>query len=121
MKKYLDPKKFRCKRCGECCRSIVKVNEKDITKIEKLGYVREEFLDYDPLKENLRIKDTLKQSRGVCMFLRKRGKKYHCLIYDYQPKNCRNYPFYNDKIKIISCGRKHWLEEEPLRNIVKEG
>lgn len=44
---------FKCVLCGECCRPIVLVDEEDIKKIEEQGYNKNEFLDYDPMKENI--------------------------------------------------------------------
>ena len=44
-KPFLDPATFKCTKCGQCCRPIVKVSEKDIQRIEEAGRKKEDFLD----------------------------------------------------------------------------
>ena len=99
---YLTPKSFKCNRCGECCKIVVKLNEKEIKAINNSGY--KDFLTKDPIKgKNI---DCLKRINGNCVFLKKKGNKYSCEIYDIRPKTCRLYPFIDKNIKISSCKPK---------------
>ena len=116
---FLDQKTFKCTKCGECCRPIVKVSHEDIKRIEKLGLKKEDFLDFDPLEENPSKKDTIKQRNNVCMFLRRKGEEYFCSIYDNRPKFCRIYPFYKNNLKLKDCKPKYLREPLPLKELVK--
>lgn len=65
---YLTPKSFKCKQCGECCKIVVKLNEKEIKAIKKSGY--KDFLAKDPIKgKNI---DCLKRINGNCFFFNKK-------------------------------------------------
>lgn len=78
-------KDFKCKRCGECCRTP-RLNKKDIRRIKESGYKEEDFVYVDNLG-NKYIKD----KNGWCMFLKK-VKTASCKIYSVRPKICRLYP-----------------------------
>jgi Fe-S-cluster containining protein len=119
-KEFLDPKTFKCTKCGECCRPIVKVTEKDIKRIEQTKIKREEFLAFDPLEENPNKKDTLKQNNNVCMFLKRKGEEYFCSIYEHRPDFCRMYPFYKENMKLKDCRPTYLREPPPLNILVKE-
>ncbi|MHA1303498.1 MAG: YkgJ family cysteine cluster protein [Candidatus Heimdallarchaeaceae archaeon] len=84
------PPFFYCEysnRCHECCKETeMTLLEEDISRIEKLGYKREEFLRED---EGFLV---LRNIEGECFFL-KDGK---CLIYENRPKGCRYYPLILD-------------------------
>jgi len=77
-------KGFKCKRCGECCRTP-KLNKTDIKRIKRVGYKEEDFV------ENFPIGNYIKEKKGWCMFL-KRGKRAFCKIYKARPETCRLYP-----------------------------
>ena len=113
--KWITQGNFKCTKCGECCRPLVKVNENDIKRIEKAGYKRDEFLDYDPLEINPRRKDILKQKNNVCMFLKRKDEIFVCTIYDHRPKNCRIYPFHKKK-EIEDCVPLYLRKPKPLRD-----
>ncbi|MBI2665687.1 YkgJ family cysteine cluster protein, partial [Candidatus Woesearchaeota archaeon] len=114
---FLTKKNFACTKCGQCCRPIVKVSEKDILRIEKTGRSRDDFLAFDPtldgpITKNT-IKDTLQQMNGVCMFLSRKGQEYLCTIYEHRPDVCRKYPFFTGKEKLTDCRPprwKYWME-----------
>jgi len=76
--------KFRCIKCGLCCRLRVKLNERDITRLKKIkGW--ENFIN----KRNY-----LKRVNGWCVFLKKRRSNVICSIYKYRPSTCRKWPFF---------------------------
>lgn len=79
-------KRFKCNRCGECCRISPKLGREDIRKILKKGIEKDYFI------EMIRGKTYMKIKNDKCVFLRKNGKKYACKIYDSRPKICREYP-----------------------------
>lgn len=99
---YLNPKTFKCQQCGECCKIVVTLTEKEIKAIKQRGY--KDFLIKDPIKG--KKKNCLKRINRNCVFLTKKGNKYYCKIYDIRPKTCRLYPFLNKNIKISSCKPK---------------
>ncbi len=92
---YLNPKTFKCKQCGECCETVVKLTTKEIKAIEDKGY--NDFLEIDPIKG--KNKDCLKRINQKCIFL----KDDYCEIYEIRPKTCRLYPFISKNLKINSC------------------
>ncbi len=74
-------------KCSKCCyETEMPLSEKDIKRIEKLGYSRDEF---SLIKDGIRV---LKNINGHCFFL-KNGK---CFIYKYRPEGCRYYPVIYD-------------------------
>ena len=79
-------KNFKCKRCGECCRSP-RLYKADIERIKKAGYKEEDFVYTDNLGTSY-----IKDKRDWCMFLRKGKKTTSCVIYNFRPKICRLYP-----------------------------
>lgn len=94
----LNPKTFKCERCGECCnKCIIKLNNKDLIEIKKQGYKEDDFCDYDSLIN----KKVLKKIDNKCIFIKKKGKEYFCQIYSIRPLVCRRYPFFKKNIK--SC------------------
>ena len=109
----LTAKTFKCTKCGECCRPIVKLSKEDITSIEEIG--KKEFFVYD---ENIKS-NVLKQVNYRCMFLKKEGDEYLCSIYNNRPEVCRKYPFITGEEKLENCyprGWKRWRKIEELFN-----
>ena len=101
---YITRKTFKCTKCGECCKPITKVSEKDIARIEKAGYKREDFLDVDPFRKESGAKDVLKRKNGYCTFLKdNKDKTFDCTIYEHRPDVCRDYPFFEGVEKLPSC------------------
>jgi Fe-S-cluster containining protein len=99
MPKYLKKESFKCERCGECCKPITKLTNEDIERIKKIGYKEDHFLAVDPI--NKKTRNTLKLINGKCVFLTEGDGITYCDIYEHRPENCKNYPFFYDKIK--SC------------------
>ncbi|HLC90832.1 MAG TPA: YkgJ family cysteine cluster protein [Candidatus Nanoarchaeia archaeon] len=121
----LTRKNFKCTKCGQCCRPIVKVTERDIARIEETGWKREHFLAPDPRKEGSSVKDTLRQKNFVCMFLQKQldtnGETiFTCSIYDHRPDTCRKYPFFPGKEKIVDCRPERWQYWMDINRLVSE-
>ncbi len=74
-------------KCYECClETEMALSEKDITRIENLGYEISDFLEE---KDGFMI---LKNIDGHCFFLK--GKS--CSIYEDRPQGCRFYPLIYD-------------------------
>jgi len=104
MSELLTRKNFKCDRyCGECCKKlVVRVSSKDIQKISKLGYEKEDFLEWDLINSK---KLVLKKNKNGCIFLKKeKNGKYICSIYKSRPEICQQYPFFGKNPKpITSC------------------
>ncbi len=98
--------KFRCTRCGNCCRDpIVLVTDEDVRRIvEGTDQAACDVVDfYKPseiewgedqpgwirLKSGQRIMG-LRRTESGCQYL---GGDDLCTIYDYRPVTCRRYPF----------------------------
>ena len=78
----LARRKFKCLRCGKCCRYIVRLSKEDIKRIEKAGY--RDFLD----KNN-----KLKRVNGYCIFLSLNKGITSCKLENSaKPKICRIFP-----------------------------
>ncbi len=79
-------------RCAEisCCRCCYEtempLSEKDVRRIEKLGYSRDEF---STVVDGVRV---LRNVNGRCYFL----KDCKCSIYSCRPLGCRIYPVIYD-------------------------
>ena len=116
---FLEEDNFKCVKCGQCCRPIVKLSPDDVVRIEKSGALREEFLAFDPQEEAPIHKDTIRRVNGVCMFLRRKGDEFICSIYDHRPGICRKYPFINRE-KIIDCRPENWKYWMPIEGVVRK-
>ena len=93
---------FICKCCGLCCQKYtVKLSDKDIKSLEKLGFEKEEFAEPDDFDTKMG-RYSLKRINDQCIFLDKKGKKYFCKVYDSRPSICREYPF-NESKEINRC------------------
>ncbi len=94
---------FTCQKCGKCC-SLFKVylTEKDIVEIEKLGYKREEFVDY------YKKRKIIKRINDKCFFLKYDEKgSASCRIHNHRPISCRMYPLDICPDKTVSI--RIWL------------
>ncbi len=90
----LNKKTFRCEKCGECCKPLVKLSKSDVERILTAGYDEIYFIDKTILNEKI-----IRQINGKCVFLKQGKEKTSCEIYDIRPDICREYPFFGDKIK----------------------
>jgi Fe-S-cluster containining protein len=78
----LRKKKFRCLQCGRCCRLAVRINNQDIERLKKAGYV-----DFTCFGKYLK-----KDKNGNCVFqVFKRGKS-HCSVHKIKPGLCARWP-----------------------------
>ena len=102
---------FKCNRyCGKCCINLaVKVNAKDIKKIKKLGFEHADFLENDLINPKEFI--LKKKENGHCVFLKKKENMFYCSIYEFRPKICKKYPFF-DKKPIESCFPEYLFPEQ---------
>ena len=85
-------KEIDCLDCANCCKSIPPIiNETDSRRIAKyLGMKVTEFKDkYVTLDEDM----DMVMNQSPCPFLQADNK---CLIYEYRPKSCREYPYTED-------------------------
>lgn len=96
--------RFMCRRCGECCKPIVKVSKKEIGQLKELGFGEGFFLDYDPFNKRKGLlvrKDVLKKKEnGDCVFLRRHGRATFCSVYSLRPEVCREYPFSRNEFRF---------------------
>ncbi len=77
--------KVRCNEinCHSCCEETeMQLSERDLKRLEKLGYNRS---DFSVREDGIYI---LKNVNGKCFFL-KNGK---CSVYKYRPLGCKLYP-----------------------------
>ena len=81
--------KFDCKRCGLCCRFLVRLDDEDIDKIKAKGHK-----DFFETKKN---KHYMKRINYYCYFLKLDKGMCSCKIYNYRPKICKNFP----KVKVF--------------------
>ena len=79
--------KFRCLRCGKCCKLRVDLSDEDIKRIKMAG--KRDFIEG---------KNHLKRINGFCKFLELKEGKSSCSIYKIRPAICREYPRIKRKI-----------------------
>ncbi len=97
-------RKFKCLRCGECCRLKVYPSKAEIKKIKAKGY--SDFID-----EKGAIKF---DEYGNCVFLGERKGLTCCKIQDAKPSTCINFPFINTRFgkkidnRCKTCVRRLW-------------
>lgn len=82
--------KFKCLRCGKCCRLRVKLSKEDIKRIEKKGHTN--FIDEDAGNNKC-----MKMINLYCIFLTVDTGIASCKIYKQRPEICRKYPFFKNK------------------------
>ncbi len=81
--------RLRCREvnCSKCCyETEMPLSERDLRRIEKLGYSRDEF---SVVVDGVRV---LRNVDGKCYFL----KNGLCSIYEHRPLGCRFYPVIYD-------------------------
>jgi len=75
-------------KCIQCCKDTgMPLSQRDIMRIESLGYSRDFFVDIHDGWLQLKNRD------GLCVF--HDGRK--CLIYEHRPEGCQLYPIIFDK------------------------
>jgi Fe-S-cluster containining protein len=79
-------KKFNCRRCGHCCRLLVGLSEKDIRRLERAGYKRQDFVS------KRRKKYFIKQTNRYCPWMKVFNGRAECTVYKHRPEICRSYP-----------------------------
>lgn len=99
----LARKKFKCLRCGHCCRLRVKLSKQEIEEIKKKGHVNfMSRLGY------------IKRKNGYCQFLEFKDGKTECSLEDIKPKVCKKFPsrkgLIGEKIdtRCKTCHGKFW-------------
>ncbi len=75
---------FSCKRCGRCCKLLLKLNEEDIERIKTKGHK-----DFHVVKKG---KCCMKRINDYCIFLKLNKGICSCSIYEYRPKICKKFP-----------------------------
>ena len=97
------------KNCCKCCKETeMMLTGKDVERLEKLGFKREEFC----VRDGNFLK--LCNINGVCFFLD--PEKGLCTVYENRPEGCRLYPIVFDLLR-----RKCVLDKTcPYRNLVLE-
>ena len=80
--------RFKCKRCGKCCKLIVDLSKQDIERLKKSDI--KDFLNKDG--------KTLKKINGYCKFQTLKAGKSSCSIYNSRPEICRAFPIKIGKI-----------------------
>ena len=89
-----DTSKFKCLRCGDCCRwhGYVRISQDEADKIAaRLGMDVLKFIDKMTVvtadRRNLSINEN---PDGTCIFFS--GDPPRCEIYDVRPAQCRDFP-----------------------------
>lgn len=86
---------MRCSNCGVCCTETeMLLSQKDITRLEKKGFSKKQFVKYD--KQGYA---QLKNREGYCVFYN--AEKRECNVYVDRPEGCRVYPVILDVEKGI--------------------
>lgn len=84
---------YNCKkRCGYCCTLRVKLSWLDILRImlaKERGFA----------VKGTDGKRYIKMIGSKCYFLTKKNGKPFCRIYNYRPRACRIYPYFNRDVK----------------------
>ncbi len=87
---------MHCLRCGVCCTETeMLLSNKDIERLEKKGYARTFFVQFD-----LDGYATLRNHRGYCVFYD--PEKRRCKVRAHRPSGCRIYPVIYDENKGIT-------------------
>ncbi len=88
-------KSFNCTHCGKCCSFSPKLNEVDLERIKKEGFIEQFFMED---VSEFRYK-RMKMLNGKCIFMEVKDGKSRCGIYSARPLACRIFPgaFYNER------------------------
>jgi len=77
--------KFKCDRCGECCKIRVYVKSEDILRLAKRLRIKSGTFAY----KYIQTKGRFKFLKDPCLFL----TNNECSVYNARPDVCRLYPF----------------------------
>jgi Fe-S-cluster containining protein len=77
----LARRRFKCLRCGNCCRLSVTLEDSEIRLLEKNGY--KDFLDE---------RGFIRKKEGFCQFLKFKDGKTYCSIESIKPRICKRFP-----------------------------
>lgn len=105
---YKDGLRFRCTGCGECCTGspgYVWVNQAEIDALAThLGLTSIEFeKTYVNQVGARRSLKELPKRNFDCIFLDAETRK--CTVYEYRPRQCRTWPFWNSNISSPEAWR----------------
>ncbi len=106
--------KWTCeyKKCGaKCCTPGIQLTVADIKRIKSLGYLPDDFLEFDEKNQVFRIRSI----EGKCYF---NGKKLECTIRDNEPIVCRLLPF---RITEVSYSDEPIMRLKPVVDCPGEG
>jgi len=78
----LAKRKFKCLRCGKCCKLRVNLNKDEIENLKRIG--EKDFLDES--------NNHIKRVNGYCKFLNFNDGTTSCNIENNKPLICRNFP-----------------------------
>ncbi|MCK4948240.1 MAG: YkgJ family cysteine cluster protein [Candidatus Aureabacteria bacterium] len=88
----MQPKTFKCMKCGECCswRGYVHLTREDITRLSDFIEITEgEFINaFTRITEDRQGLSLNERENGECVFL----SGSICSVYKARPKQCRNFP-----------------------------
>jgi Fe-S-cluster containining protein len=103
----MNKKNHHCEHCGECCKLLLPLTEKDIARIKRAG--QSNFTMMHPLRRD-EGNIYLRLENGKCIFLRYDvNKQSRCMIYKSRPQVCRDYPFFKGIDKLDNCRPKRFL------------
>ena len=81
--------KFKCQRCGRCCRYKLELSKEDILRLEKAG-----------AKDFITDKAWVKRMDGNCVFLKTVDGGNRCAVYEARPEVCRWWPVRKYRVDI---------------------
>lgn len=113
---YREGLRFRCTRCGGCCRGAgnVWVSDDEIARLAR---------DLELSDEDFRAGYTRRSGRGIvlrqqrnqdCVFW---SASSGCQVYEQRPRQCRSYPFW----QAIVHSRNDWEDESDSCPGIGEG
>jgi Fe-S-cluster containining protein len=104
---YHEGLRFRCTRCGRCCRGAgnVWVSDDEIEALASLLEVSPDEFRAVYARRGGRAGTILRQKRNQdCVFW---DEKRGCGVYERRPKQCRTYPFWSANV----VSRENWDDE----------
>lgn len=101
---------MHCSNCGVCCTETeMLLGNRDIKRLEKLGYHQGEFVKFD--KQGYA---QLQNKDGYCIFYDR--KNHRCKVYMSRPSGCRVYPVIVDEdsgiILDAICESRHSITDK---------
>jgi len=83
----LARRKFKCQRCGRCCKLKVPLKEKDIKRLESSG--KKDFV-----VRSFTGRKFMKRINGYCKFLEFEKGLARCTVNDVKPEICASWPIH---------------------------